>query len=142
MFEKLTVMRKTVGIFLLFVVAILDQGVVPETTPELKEAARAHCVAQRGSDLPLKEFSTDGCSLWFDGPWVGECIAHDMMYWCGGTKNDRTAADIELRRNINAAYYGVGTLMYYGVRLGGGPLTPFPWRFGYGWPLWKGYDRQ
>jgi hypothetical protein len=28
----------------------------------------------------------------------------------------------------------IGDLMYFAVRAGGKPCSPFPWRWGYGWP--------
>ncbi len=91
-------------------------------------------------------------------PWVGCCIEHDRAYWLGlGGFEGRLAADQSLRacvhetgerlkeelsaewsqppERVEATFLLAGELMYSAVRLGGGPCTPLPWRWGYGWPL-------
>ncbi len=36
----------------------------------------------------------------------------------------------------------MGNIMYIGVRIGGSPWLPTPWRWGYGWNVWpKGYEK-
>lgn len=87
------------------------------------------------------------------------CATHDRAYWQGETVQGyarRLEADEALRRcvvdfgtrhrsefaerfhlpeDVITTNFGViGDLMYYAVRAGGGPCTPFPWRWGYGWP--------
>ncbi len=106
---------------------------VPAGTAErATEQCRAH-----SESLPAAAFSTDGCSAWPDGSWLACCIEHDIAYWCGGTKVERASADLELRRCVaeerSEAFAG---LMWTGVRMGGHPALPLPWRWGYGrpWP--------
>lgn len=36
----------------------------------------------------------------------------------------------------------VAFIMWIGVRIGGHPLLPAPWRWGYGWPWGRGYQRS
>jgi hypothetical protein len=84
---------------------------------------------------PPIPFSTDGCSVGPSGGWSECCIAHDMVYWCGGTDAAREAADQALRACV-VGHGGdeIARWMYLGVRLGGADWLPFPWRWGYGHP--------
>jgi hypothetical protein len=88
----------------------------------------------------LVPFVSDGCSMFPDGTlseptrWQHCCIVHDFAYYAGGPESAREAADHELQRCIgDAANQGLADLMYFGVRLGGTPSLPTPWRWGYGW---------
>jgi hypothetical protein len=90
-------------------------------------------------------------------PWQHCCVDHDQLYWKGETKDGfklRKQADsalqqcvietgkvkvMELAKNsetkkflIEAGFKKVALQMYVAVRLGGGPCTLFPWRWGYG----------
>ena len=92
-------------------------------------------------------------------PWEHCCVAHDRDYWRGETQNGfkkRERSDAQLRICVNATGEQRGAeiaqtlslpqqeivdminltsqLMYQAVRLGGGPCTGFPWRWGHGWP--------
>ncbi|RMG53384.1 MAG: hypothetical protein D6717_11220 [Gammaproteobacteria bacterium] len=92
-------------------------------------------------------------------PWEGCCVIHDRAYWQGrgeGGYAARLAADQALRQCVldTAAAEGdawaaqvgippermqalmrqVAGAMYLAVRLGGGPCTGLPWRWGHGWP--------
>jgi hypothetical protein len=64
-----------------------------------------------------------------------------MAYWCGGSAAARAQADEELRACV--ADHGspcTAGWMYVGVRMGGIPWQPFPWRWAYGWSGVRGYD--
>jgi hypothetical protein len=96
-------------------------------------------------------------------PWESCCIKHDQAYHLGGEDSDpeasfaaRLAADDSLAAcveehaegrtealaeeygmtpaQVAAAYHLIARAMYASVRLGGGPCTALPWRWGYGWP--------
>jgi len=96
-------------------------------------------------------------------PWQDCCVAHDRAYHSGGVDPDpeasyaaRIAADEELQRCVTATaserdvvlqelygmnsaqvrrvYAAIGAAMFHAVRLGGGPCTGLPWRWGYGYP--------
>jgi hypothetical protein len=92
-------------------------------------------------------------------PWEHCCIAHDRDYWRGMTQNgfaEREQSDARLRDCVRATGERSGAeiaetlglpqqevtdminltseLMYQAVRLGGGPCTGLPWRWGHGWP--------
>ena len=64
-----------------------------------------------------------------------------MAYWCGGSCRDREHADATLRECVaQHGPVGMGTTMYIGVRIGGPPWYPVPFRWGYGWDWPHGYD--
>lgn len=114
----------------------------PELAAALSEAARQECAAQRGdTELPPYYFTSDGCSLWPDSTWVECCVVHDMAYWCGGSADDRERADQALRDCVvRSGPQGMGTAMYLGVRAGGPPWFPVPFRWAYGWDWPHGYE--
>lgn len=92
-------------------------------------------------------------------PWEACCVAHDLAYWRGPAR-DGVARRLEADRGLRACVADIGRaravelarrldvspeqvsvafelaaeVMFAAVRLGGGPCTPFPWRWGYGWP--------
>lgn len=92
-------------------------------------------------------------------PWEHCCVEHDRHYWIGETVNgfeQRKRADTELRacvrgvgeresaeiaqtlgisqREVTESINFTADLMYQAVRLGGGPCSGLPWRWGHGWP--------
>jgi hypothetical protein len=96
-------------------------------------------------------------------PWEACCVAHDRRYHDAGGATEagesydaRLAADEDLRAcviaggedridllarhydvsedQIRLAYGAIGDAMFNAVRLGGGPCTGLPWRWGYGYP--------
>lgn len=88
----------------------------------------------------IKPFTSDGCSAFPDGTleqqelWLDCCGIHDFAYWKGGTYSERKKADEELK--ICVAAVGeeeIAQLMLAGVRVGGSPLWPTSFRWGYGW---------
>ncbi len=94
----------------------------------------------------IRSFTTDGCTLFPDGTsehknlWLDCCKEHDYRYWMGGTKEQRLSADIRLRECVAAVGRPkTAELMFEGVRAGGIPYLPAPWRWGYGWPYLRGY---
>ena len=91
--------------------------------------------------LPDYIYTTDGCSRWPDGSWQVCCIVHDIAYWCGGSQQDRQEADEWLKQCANDKSKLMGSTMYPGIRVGGVPWLPTPWRWGYGWENWpQGYE--
>ncbi len=92
--------------------------------------------------MPDYQFTTDGCSRWFDESWVSCCVVHDILYWCGGSAEDRKEADNIMMQCANQKAALMGGIMYPGVRIGGSPWLPTPWRWGYGWEKWPiGYQK-
>lgn len=100
-------------------------------------------------------------------PWEECCVVHDRAYHNAGGATDaaasftaRLAADEALRQcvmrqgeeNVVAlseqydtsqdvvrqAYTTIADAMFNAVRLGGGPCSVLPWRWGYGYPLCLG----
>lgn len=91
----------------------------------------------------LKPFSTDGCSMFADGPldqpylWRHCCVAHDLAYWKGGTLEERAAADAAMLACVHPLYNPlVAESMYMAVRWGGHPMWLTTYRWGYGWDYW------
>ena len=94
----------------------------------------------------LKPFTSDGCSSFPDGTlehrerWLTCCQAHDFAYWKGGTYQDRLQADKELKLCVaETGNPKIAELMLAGVRVGGTPYLPTKFRWGYGWPYFRGY---
>jgi len=106
------------------------------------ELRAAEYCASRG-EMPPNHFTTDGCSMWPNDGWVDCCIEHDIAYWCGGTSDDRQHADAALRDCVATRHHAtLGRMMYWGVRVGGVPWQPFPWRWAYGWGCCRGYESR
>ncbi len=90
----------------------------------------------------LQPFTSDGCSLF---PELAKgsacCEIHDLAYWHGGTASARKRADAALRACVLADTGKplLASVMYRGVRIGGHPLIPSPFRWGYGWGYGHGY---
>lgn len=98
------------------------------------------------SDSQLAAFKSDGCSLFPDSSlidkadWCSCCFEHDLVYWRGGTADERADADAKLKACVLAKTGNatLATLMYEGVRVGGSPYFYNWYRWGYGWS----YDRK
>lgn len=95
----------------------------------------------------IAPFTSDGCSSFPDGTpkdqalWLNCCIKHDLAYWKGGTHQERLDADLELEHCVaQAGEPDIAKLMLQGVRAGGSPFFPTPYRWGYGWPFGRGYQ--
>jgi hypothetical protein len=110
------------------------------------------CLAFAGSSAAmaadLKDFTSDGCSLFPDGTikdrekWCDCCFVHDLAYWRGGTEDERRKADEALRTCVleRTGDNALAETMYLGVRAGGHPVFPAWYRWGYGWKYGKGYE--
>jgi hypothetical protein len=112
--------------------------------PSLLALALVSCAGRTA----LRPFSSDGCTLFPDGPaddrgrWCTCCQAHDLAYWRGGTEEERKAADEALRECVllKSRDPFVASLMYQGVRVTGSPVFPAGYRWGYGWEFGRGYE--
>lgn len=104
--------------------------------------------ASAQAPLALSPFTTDGCSMFPDrsllsgADWCRCCVAHDLVYWRGGTAEERLEADQALRACVQQATgnAALAELMYTGVRTGGGPYFYTSYRWAYGWPYGRGYE--
>jgi hypothetical protein len=92
---------------------------------------------------PDYRFTSDGCSgglslfwriLFRESPSFEHCcVTHDFAYWRGGTSDERERADAVLWRCVTLIGRPTWAwIMWAGVRPGGHPGLPFPWRWGYG----------
>ncbi len=96
----------------------------------------------------LRPFTTDGCSVFPDGTsehhslWSACCVKHDVAYWQGGSSDERRVADEALAQCVRAVGRPkTASLMLAGVRMGGTPYLPTSYRWGYGWPFFRGYKK-
>ena len=96
----------------------------------------------------LKDFTSDGCSLFPDRSlileqdWCECCFEHDIAYWQGGTRSERLQADAALRECVlkKTGNRLLADSIYQGVRFGGSPYF-FNWyRWGYGWSYERKYE--
>jgi len=133
---------------------VYNSSVKADVTPakskdEMQKYAYDVCQQHRFSklkrdDMPPTPFTSDGCSKSPDGNWVSCCMEHDISYWCGGTKQDRLDADNKLQQCIahkgHPIYGWVANKL--GVQVGGSPLWPTSFRWGYGWPYPYEYNAE
>ncbi len=109
----------------------------------LTARAAAGCVAsgRNGGVQPIRPFVTDGCSRFPDTEWnTACCVEHDVAYWCGGSAGERVAADEAFAACVADEAGGfLAWLMETGVRVGGHPIFPSSYRWGYGHPYAGGY---
>jgi hypothetical protein len=109
-------------------------------------AALFACCPPAGA-ADLKDFTSDGCSLFPDGTisdraqWCECCLRHDIAYWQGGTEEERKEADAALRDCVleRTGDKALAETMHLGVRAGGHPVFPAWYRWAYGWPYGRGY---
>jgi len=135
-----------IWIMLIVGVLLIDQSFrFGETNHNDDLRAKAVALCEMHASVPAHPFTTDSCTLWpnriGNQEWSECCVAHDILYWCGGTKEKRKLADEALRACINDITPGEGDIMYYGVRIGGTPYSGIlPWRWGYGREYFAGYE--
>lgn len=85
----------------------------------------------------IRDFKSNGCSLFPDGEYFGCCFVHDFAYWAGGTFDERRTAD-RLMRNCIMDVSGGKTravFMWSMARIFGFPDLPTGFRWGHGWPF-------
>lgn len=80
-------------------------------------AMTALAAVQARADARPAPFTTDGCSGGLSAGWSVLARRLDVS-----------------PEQVRVAFELAAEVMYAAVRLGGGPCTPFPWRWGYGWP--------
>ena len=79
--------------------------------------------------------------MWFDRTWDQCCVDHDIAYWCGGSAEERKQADRALRACVDALTPSwLAWTTYLGVRIGGHPLFPVHYRWGFGRSYCPWYD--
>ena len=96
--------------------------------------------AQNSSGSAIKivpeNFKSDGCSMFPDGCYKECCVEHDKAYFGGGSWSSRWKADRQLLKCVAKKkgwwHKPLAPLMWAGVRLGGAPFLPTPFRWGFG----------
>lgn len=92
-------------------------------------------------DPPSLPFKSDGCSGGWPDTWncfnlYPSCFKHDLKYWAGYPEDDaaRLIADSELMIDIvrGTNDISLATVMFAGVRAGGGAFWKKPYSFGFG----------
>ena len=96
----------------------------------------------------ISDFKSDGCSHFPDGTlkhkalWCDCCIVHDLAYWQGGDRLQKKAADQTLRDCVvnKTGNQLLANTMYVGVTIGGLPVYPIWYRWGFGWSYGRGFQ--
>jgi len=97
-------------------------------------AAEIYAKSSIKEPIPPNAFKSDGCSCFPDSEWVECCVKHDVSYWMGGTREERSNADAELKKCVSDKGHPIiAFFMYYGVRAGGVWWLPTSFRWGFGW---------
>lgn len=118
----------------------LKRNAVEQIAADYCAKMRAPVDAPNPAQQPDDVFTSDGCTAWPNNSWLSCCIVHDITYWCGGSEQNRKEADQYFEQCVNNKMQVMGNVMYSGVRIGGSPWLPTPWRWGYGWKHWpNGY---
>ena len=107
------------------------------------------CREWHADSLQLADFTSDGCSLFLNGTfedpelWKECCHKHDLAYWRGGTEDERNQADLAFKQCVlkKTGNADLAEIMYQAVRVGGSPHFPTWYRWGYGWPVGRGYQK-
>lgn len=88
------------------------------------------------TQIVFENFKSDGCSVFPDGDYQYCCVEHDLAYFKGGTWRERLIADNKLFKCVNGKkdwwHKVVAPMMWAGVRIGGVPFLPTPFRWGFG----------
>jgi hypothetical protein len=127
-------MNRCLILFAFMSITLLSASCVDHSAKVDKMAARVYNGRSLSGYLPPHAFKPDGCSCWPDGDWLECCVNHDLLYWIGGTREERKEADQELRKCVTEKGHPiVGQVMYLGVRIGGVWWLPTPFRWGFGW---------
>ncbi|CAN5471341.1 hypothetical protein BH10ACI3_BH10ACI3_10620 [soil metagenome] len=78
-------------------------------------------------------YVSDGCSMFPDGDYCECCVAHDKVYYFGGSKAERKAADDKLYECVlTKGHKFIAPMMWLGVRVGGVGFLPTTFRWGFG----------
>ena len=127
-------MNRYLILFAFMSIILLSDSCVDHSAKVNKMAAQVFNGSSLSGSLPPHAFKPDGCSCWPDGDWLECCVNHDLLYWIGGTREERKDADQELRKCVTEKGHPiVGQVMYLGVRIGGVWWLPTPFRWGFGW---------
>ena len=104
----------------------------------LSASIKAHSV--ESFDNSIKNFKTDGCTLFVDGTpskpglWRYCCVEHDMRYWFGGDQQDMDKADLRLKSCVKTMAGATwAELIYRGVRIGHRSPIKNKTAWGWGW---------
>lgn len=113
------------------------------TTGIILSAAEVERIANKVDGIEMKPFITDGCTMSPDFNFRECGVLHDLAYWAGGTRDERRAADLQFHQGVERKAGKILARIYWlGVRFGGVPWLPSPWRWGFGRVVWKlGYDK-
>jgi hypothetical protein len=70
--------------------------------------------------IPPYPFKTDGCTCFPSGGYDECCVRHDLVYWYGGSNEEREAADIQLMKcAADKGYPKTGIILRFGASVGG-----------------------
>jgi hypothetical protein len=119
-------------IILLILFALLSTSVAAQTTENSGDNDKK---LSEKPEIP-PDFESDGCTLFPDGNYRDCCVAHDRDYYVGGSCRERRKSDNRLYRCVKKKKGWqnkiIAPIMWIGVRIGGVPFLPTPFRWGFG----------
>ena len=81
----------------------VDLFIPAETTAEHRAMA-AQYLEEENLPTPDLEFVRDGCTLWPDALFFHDfedaCLAHDIAYWAGGSKERQHAVNVAFKNDV------------------------------------------
>lgn len=97
----------------------------------------------------LHHFESDFCTGYVEGTkqnpnlWKHCCLEHDLYFWAGGSKKDRSEADERLKTCVALTGQKLHAhLMFIGIQLGGlSPIKIKNKQWGNGWINRKAYEK-
>jgi len=125
-------MRKSHSIILCIpLIAIFLIGCADHSDEINKIVAEIYTKNSVKGTIPAHAFKPDGCSGFPNGNWVECCVRHDLVYWMGGTRVERTAADSALQKCVaDKGHPFIAGLMHSGVRVVAADSLPVGFRLG------------
>lgn len=127
-FAQIKSVKKIVFIFVL--TAFLSAAAFAQ-----KDSATPVTATTTPTTVPA-DFKSDGCTMFPDADYGDCCVAHDKAYYVGGSRKDRWRADKVLYKCVAAkkgmCHRIIAPMMWVGVRVGGVPWLPTPFRWGFG----------
>lgn len=120
---------------------IIERNTISPTTSEMGATAKNYSVTHN-KPIPPKIFKQDGCTLFpdkiFSSDFSKACFDHDVVYWYGGTKEEKEIADQNLKKTVaESGFFGfiLQEPIYLGVHAFGDTwLTKFfDANWGFGW---------
>lgn len=112
---------------------------VADAFPDFAEAYAAHPPWEACCVTHDRAYHAAGGATSAEESWQARLDADAALRSCvAGTAEGQVAAMTQLHdvtpEQVRAGYRAIAAAMYHAVRLGGGPCSGLPWRWGFGYP--------